>query len=125
VADIKLCDKCGGVFNPRGAWQSLTAVTFYVEDGRQQRVDSTLELCGPCSIAPNTESTPTLRGALGTGPQQIDAERDIWRNPDGTFHVRRGQQQIGPFSSEESAGNWVRGERNYGDVLNPIDGDDE
>lgn len=116
MADIKMCDKCGGMFNPRGAWQSLTAITFTIadEDGlRQVRHDSTLELCGACAIDPRQaeSQSPVMRGALATGRQLVDEEADVWRDPDGSYHVKRGAQWIGPFSSEGSATGWIRNER--------------
>lgn len=123
MADVKVCDKCSGFFNPRGAWQSLSAVTFTVdEDGIQRRTDSALELCGECAMSPNQTTAPVMRGALGTGPQLVDADHDIWEAPDGSFSVRRGKlTPIGPFSSLAAARKWVRGESGS----EPLDADEE
>lgn len=121
MADIKMCDKCGAMFNPRGDWQSLTAVTFLAgDDGRQDRYDSVIELCGACSIDPRKAQTATP-SALGTGRQLVDEGIDLWRDPDGSLHLKRGAQWIGPFSSRTAALTWYRGESGS----DPVDADEE
>jgi hypothetical protein len=109
MADIKLCDKCGAVFNPRGSWQALSAITFVVEDGRQQRYDSTIEVCEACAIDPRKAPNPTgSAAALGTGPRLVDSVDGIWQEADGSCFVKRDDGlRVGPFSSKGSASDWL------------------
>lgn len=124
MADIKMCDKCGGTFNPRGAWQSLQATSFVVEGGRQVRYDTTIELCGKCAIVPSIDGDggeTNTSVAIGTGRQLVDEANGIWRDPDWSFHVKRGEQWIGPFTTKKSALKWLHDESGS----TPLDADEE